>query len=65
MSANSPEQNKKRVLEAFEVLFNRRDYLISSNASQPVHRSRRSSGTQSMRPSRVCAASIQTVHPIQ
>jgi hypothetical protein len=42
MSTNSPEQNKKPVLEAFEVLFDRRDYLISSNASQPVHRSRRS-----------------------
>jgi len=64
MSTNS-EQNKTLVLEAFEALFNRRDYLHSSNASQPVHRSRRSIGTRSMRPSRVCAASIQTVHPIQ
>ena len=65
MSTISPEQNKKLVLEAFEALFNRRDYLISSNASRPVHRSRRSIGTRSMRPSRVCGASIQTVHPIQ
>jgi hypothetical protein len=30
-----------------------------------VHRSRRSIGTRSMRPSRVCGASIQTVHPIE
>lgn len=35
MSAYSPEQNKRIVLEAFETLFNKRDYASAENFWSP------------------------------
>jgi predicted SnoaL-like aldol condensation-catalyzing enzyme len=35
MSANSPEQNNKFVLEAFDTLFNRRDYKAAERFWSP------------------------------
>ena len=35
MSTTSPEQNKKTVLEAFETLFNKRDYAAAEKFWSP------------------------------
>jgi len=49
MSNSSPERNKAIVLEAFETLFNKRDYAAAERFWSELHPAQRTHSTRSRR----------------